>query len=200
MNWIELYSDITTDLFFYILWKSVYTYALATHVTYILLLPVLLLSSKYHWKLKQELTFRRKFLFIWFKQGHNFLLRFYHAIFMTWDNALNLFQFRLSVSTYTNSEWANIKKGTTNFRVFPPLMKCSELFFMSVHALNSSAIHIIIKVYLHLKNFYVGGPMQGICYKQISYISTATTCISHKMCTNPTKTRHHFLNFKSIND
>ena len=85
--------------------------------------------TKYHWKLKQELTFRRKFLFIWFKQGHNFLLRFYHAIFMTWDNALNLFQFRLSVSTYTNSEWASIKKGTTNFRGFPPSMKCSEQFF-----------------------------------------------------------------------
>ena len=43
---------------------------------------------------------------------------------------------------------------------------------MSVYALNSSAIHIIIKVYLHLKCFYVGGPMQGICYKQISYITT----------------------------
>ena len=128
-----MYSDIQTDFlsFFTYNCENLYicTYALATHVTYILLLPVLLLSSKYHWKLKQELTFRRKFLFIWFKQGHNFLLRFYHAIFMTWDNALNFFQFRLSVSTYTNSEWASIKKGTTNFRGFPPSMKCSEQFF-----------------------------------------------------------------------
>ena len=115
-------------IFYIQLWKSVYMYLCLSYACHIHTITTCAIT-KYHWKLKQELTFRRKFLFIWFKQGHNFLLRFYHAIFMTWDNALNLFQFRLSVSTYTNSEWASIKKGTTNFRGFPPSMKCSEQFF-----------------------------------------------------------------------
>ena len=46
----ELYSDIQTDFFsriFFTYCENLYTnaYALATHVTYILLLPVLLLST-----------------------------------------------------------------------------------------------------------------------------------------------------------
>ena len=144
----ELYSDIQSDFFhgFFLHIVKICIYLCLSYACHIHTITTWAIT-KYHWKLKQELTFRRKILFIWFKQGHNFLLRFYHAIFMTRDNSLNLFQFRLSVDIQILNEQVS-KKELRNFGFFS-INEILRTFFMSVYALNS--IHIIIlQVYLHI--------------------------------------------------
>ena len=114
----ELYSNIQSDFFhgFFLHIVKICIYLCLSYACHIHTITTCAIT-KYHWKLKQELTFRRKILFIWFKQGHNFLLRFYHAIFMTKDNALNLFQFRLSVDIQILNEQVS-KKELRNFGFF----------------------------------------------------------------------------------